>query len=734
MKRTDKLSQEQARAFDSLREFLHGPRLASPTSDGRFQGPLAAAVVGSRGSGKSTVLGEIERLIAAPADETGGPRIFVTRLLDAATVPEDLGLGAATLRRLYDCASRSSEEQSPWPPPSTSGPWSAAPETGALLGQELRRAYEDCVQQILVQEESYRALAQDLAMSPLHYSKMVLDSAYQREQIPAHLTRLLDGLERALPDSKPRPNRSERKSVVFTVLIDDLDLAPPSSLRRFLRALLADYRDARLRWVLGFDRAHLLDVLAGSQRESSDVALFRGDLTNAQALLSKVVPNHRQHELPRWNHARRLEFRPLAPTTLSAPQGREAPTLRALLQSRNLGELLPLLPSSLRGLEELHAWLDPLQVPQVDEGSSDGARQIQDYKASALVKMVRIAGADGLAARLEERGVEQFAVGLRFRRDSLPPHAWRALIASAHAEAPLAELPEPDGWDGQFEPLCTEAFLESVLTLALGSGRLDPSRLLRQLPFLEERLQRACCELTVPENDLRRYFTLTQGGAGGVTSALLWQEWAERVDTDGYWRARIGPLSFLEALDQQRSLEPALFRVLSLGSLAPIQRNGHANPTGPRPNTEKLGQWQLPKNFRALLRLVDGLDRAPWAELSNATNLWTPLAFTRCSAAFTLAALVPEPAAAAPSPPSENLLLRAAFDGVASDLLRCPEPALRSAFSEALAWFAQVSGLAGPSGEVARTPSAAAEWELSSSLSALSSLPWIQSLAGEGTE
>lgn len=590
-----RLHPEQERIISRLLEFLQNPSEPEPTFAPSTFPPRTAAVVGPRGIGKSTVLSALKWDLEHKSDAQSRWLIPLP-ILDAAIVHDDLGLSAATIRELY----RTVEGR-------------AVPVGGRNssheLPEKLNGSFKRCVESALLQEESHRRLAQELAMTPGHYGKIVFDANDRKSRIGSDFRQFIDDL---IEMHRFISHSAEIKlSPAFVVLVDDLDLGPSRAVPRWVRSLLTDYCDQRVCWILAFHREPLIWLLSRPPEGDDRIETAPA---NGQSLLSKAVPNSRQWELRRWRAQERQEFKPLPSNSNKARESEKSASLRELLVGAGRGDLLTLLPAHPRALEGEYLRLqsgDPLSAEEM------------------LRRIALVSGEAELVRHLDERGGALLGSSLSWQPEEIGETGWQALVEAARSDDPLWGLPLPESFARLVSGPDPEAYLETLLDIALAEGKLTPYQLLQRLPFASARLKGAQSRLRIPEPDVLRYFSPESVGATAlVSTALGWQRWSDDADKDRFWTVALGPTDFWElCLDQRTASPESLFKALSLERI----------PVAPRPAGVAAF---LPSRLRPLILLVDGLSRSAWQALSTARTFWRPLTFTRCVAAFTLAGYV----------------------------------------------------------------------------------------------
>lgn len=653
--------------------------------------PRTAAVVGPRGIGKSTVLAALKWELEQPTSRSDRGLIPLP-VLDAATVQSDLGLAAATIRSLYHTVETKEK----------SGPAAHRGRTYESL-ERLKASYKHCMESALLQEESHRRLAQELAMTPGHYGKIVFEANDRKARIPEHFKEFVSDLSKAYRAvSFNSESMTAGPEPTFVVLVDDLDLGPSRAVLRWVRSLLTDYADPRVYWILAFDRGPLIKLLSLPHEDNDRTEPIP---TNGLALLSKAIPSSRQWELRRWRADERQEFKSL-PRSSGTAQRAESRTLRELLIAAGRGELVTLLPAHPRALEGEYVRL---------LGELDCAPP----SVEVMLRRIALVSSEAeLVRRLDERGGALLGSSLFWQREEMREARWRALVETARNDHPLWGLPLPDGFSQLVSGPDPEAYLEALLDVALAEGRITPYQLLQRLPFLNALLGRARSELRVPEPAVSRYFSPESKEATElVSTALGWQHWSEDADRDRFWTLKLGPSYFWElCLDQRTASPESLFKILFLERIPLAPRLTGASDF-------------LPNRLRPLILLVDGLNRSAWEALSAARTFWSPLTFTRCAAAFTLAGYVRHRDLGR----EEEIpkLLRLADPRESRELLGLSDAAVEAELSHLISWLENKTQE--EASETSNTPAELATRELSTALAAFLRLPGVARLVPRST-
>jgi hypothetical protein len=621
------LSTRQMDAMYRLREYVMKGKPLTEHEDPRFRSPNVAAVVGRRGIGKTTVLDRLQHELSGNTDE-GKRHLVLAPPLDAATLGVDFGLAAATVQSLYRTAYTYPLESMPF-----DGRYRTEHDQDSRFHvprpsaeddpqrRKLSESYESAFRSALMQQESYRDLALELAMSPDHFAKIVAEAAEDKDKAPQTFTDYVENIERFLI-YRARHSRTPEliEGIKFVVIIDDLDLASPRIISPWLRLLLTTYTNSRVYWILAFDRDRLVAKISPSAF-SLDKGSQQIDSICGNALLTKVVPVARQFELYGWQFPERISFVPFGKKD-------DSNGLVYLLDKLGYGHLTPLLPSNPRGLEGVYDWLDDSMTTNKKDQEDTVANTEEKRRdlGEAIRFFALVRGENTLLRELDMRGAHRLAATLSWRKEVISELRWAKMVAGVRDLGPLEELPVPDTLQSIIENEHPEAFLEVLIDTAMERGVLSPYQVIFRMHFLSQRVSMASCSLLLPEKDVRRHFELVRPDRIGAP--LLWQSWSERATDSGEWLVKLGPELFWQAASGLRETVPSgLWRELYL---PPIPRH--------RPEEEEQSSKILPCSLRAMLLLVDGLIKEPWTRLETLWNLWSPQDYSRIVALFTMRA------------------------------------------------------------------------------------------------
>lgn len=642
--------EEQRVALLALEDFLQAVAAAKSGSQDAepeelLPRPRTAAIVGPRGVGKSTVLGSAHQRI-----REAHPNLICTEIVDASTIREDTGLLAASIQEIWetcnlDLSERDRQDQArDW----VYRPERREAERDLLPAKEAQRKFQECFEAALLEEESHRTLALELAMTPGHYASIVQDAASRRRKSGEIFRRFVDSVldihDRHLKHLRATRPQAQRKPAQIVLFWDDLDLTVPSTIRNWTRALLTQYQHPRVTWILAFDRNYLVQILSRREPEKDDGL----DVESGRALLQKLVPTQCQWELRPWSDEGRETFHP--ETSLeellreededakgddtdigggrdigkrSKGRNQRQPSLgiKSLLQKKHQGDLLPLLPGNLRSLRSLYYWLEQQEVKKEDSWSS---------KSEAFLRRVaKIEGEERLLYFLNRRGAAHIGRGFHWPNDAdLQDVEWLKLVENIQKDKPLRELPLPTDLqrDGSMcvTNLDPETVVEICLDVGLAQGTVTPYQILRKLGFLRERLERAIVHAEFFKGEVIKFLRY---GSEDPGAALGWQSWSvitrdskQENREDLTARLDIGAKTVWEFSLGLRPREPSeIFNSLYI----PRINAQHGDYSA-------VAESLIPMRLRGLILLIDGLLAAPWSELQSLREK-TPISVTRCA-------------------------------------------------------------------------------------------------------
>lgn len=621
----------------------------SSGEQGDERGPSPViAVVGARGRGKTTVMRALRNRLA-----TGVPGIVYaqTPIIDAAIIHEDQGIAATAIEALQSTI----EDHHLDVAPSAYGSRDNAGRGGRAgweerLG-ELRESYRELMQRTLMQQESHRRLAQDLAMSPGHYAAMVQKATEQRRKMGGLLRDYFGRLRSVHQEARDQASaRGTRHSVRLVVYLDDLDLAAPDLVQTWARTMLADFKGVDVHWVIAFDAERMTAALSPKKLDKSGL-----DMEVGRSLLTKVIGGNRQAPLGPWQTDERRKFIPMSRGS-AAPERTDTahrpPTVGDLLCQAGRADMMPLLPLAPRALAGLyHFMID--QLAARDEGTLPGSAPDRAPIAVGLVLQTLAAGTGEYLLQDELTRWSPGRFGSRLQWDPevrLSWAAWDRLAGAAAGSEPMHGLPVPKAL-GTVTALEPEALTEGLVDVALSDKLVSPYHLLRQMPFAQQVLADASITTAFPDDDVAQHFGLL---SAAKKTALAWQRWSV---TPAGWSVVIGPEALWQVYYGVRPPIPTeVFKRLYLSTsvddeAATTRSTGHftsASPTSRPPEGEAGRSTRrpvaddamepLPRRCRALMLLLAQLARAPFREIEANRQLWSPLAIAQASAAVTLSA------------------------------------------------------------------------------------------------
>ena len=587
------------------------------------------AILGARGAGKSTLLAELYSTWRAG----GSPRqeLEILPPLDCSAIPTEIAQGMAVLIHLRDhlkarpdapaCLKRLIE-------------CDAASVHGQRSGDD-RVCLTDLIGRYSRTEPGYRDLCLDLSTTASDYSEHLVDGVSERLEMRQKLTTWLGNVLGCL------------KRRAFVVLLDDFDLVPAEGLFRSLLSFLDELHQPRLLFVLTADFYRL-------QHLSWDAKTGFDDKTG-RALIEKLLPSRNQIDLRQWPGGSRREFKPFQLGRNATTEGLavgDSPTLGELLGQRTgqrygrLALLAALLPPLPRGLENLYWSLTAREVPEEPTG---------DALAPILELLATCRGEPLLARYIKDAGPEEIVETLDFPDHGLSTEEWQSLVAAARrrgeAGRALVALPalhpgvrarrhsrartsDPSDLDQRIALVLDEV----IETAETQWGTRDPLRhdRLQRLPL------RDAAEQEVPLwTELLLDIACERVPRTRVSFLAAWRPAAERI-ADTCFRIDTSRRHLRELLDD----DGALSQQASLYWLAPGPHGKHQVRIGWRPLLDALRGVReplsfclladlridagdlcgdlpthsaadlLPRETWALILLVDGLHRCPWAAFS----------------------------------------------------------------------------------------------------------------------
>jgi hypothetical protein len=636
---------------------------------------------GARGAGKSTLLRKLyceltEHSSALDPKKHEGS-LVVLPPLDCSSIPPEITPGVAVLVKLGEYLKH--EERLPqklieeevsvnardvdiWP-------------LSELIGLYART------------EPGYRELFLDLSTTPDDYARFSRLAVTERMQLGTRLRAWLQEVLRCL----------ERN--IFIIPLDDFDLVPAAEVRRFLRSLLDELQQERLVFVVTADFPRLQHLSWDPRTEFDDKtgrALLDKLLPrdNRVHLLDWTGKARREYiPLSAW----REQADPAGGKPLQIGKLLELEYKRLILTSDNSGTrdpavsatrlalLLALLPGKPRGLETLYRYLEAREKnAKRQEGEANTQPQASnttggaDPTLEALLERIAACRAESLLARrFQEVNLVEITGMLRFVDLDLSVEQWDSLVEHAadltsEPLKPLAIAVEGQGF-GNAEPESIQAAStgdwRERLTSAVEDipeavetqwGTHDPLRheALERRPLRDAAVQavpywtelilhvafeqspRRCtswiddwsplkqrtegARFQVPGSRDRLRALLDDDNFLSKQSALYWLEAGKGPD---------GPLSIgwqpmIRALRGAR--EPLSFMLGSL-LVGGMRLDGEL----PTQTAEDL----LPSSPRALILLVDALQRCPWSAFMIRSG-WDLATYVGLSAALVRTAYI----------------------------------------------------------------------------------------------
>ncbi|CAM2011239.1 ATP-binding protein [Acanthopleuribacter pedis] len=611
------------------------------------------AIVGSRGSGKTTMMQRVHEAVDAD------PCFAVTEIIDAALIDREAGILSTCIQALFD----------------TGKPYSKFSETE----RDLKNAYEETFRQSLSLGDSFRQIAREMSMAPKQYLSTVEKRVLESRKLPEQFEDFLGQLrEYRRKSSNPKNDKTPR----MVVFLDDLDLAPTELLRPWAKAMVAHFAIDGITWVLSYNQKRMVDALSSPRIHHKKK---KPDRETGDALLNKLVSGNDQFVLGGWSTEDRANFLPLHHQDPHATNNTDEkpptpPSLQGLLERSGNHHLLLLLPGTPRGLEQLYEWLDRTETERNDqqatanspapaeslatttaskqqpEGEQPNSKEQGDtakYSDNldphvAMVKLAEVNHWKSFSGYLKSVPSNRIACKFTWSPDiSVSAGDWVELLRSAKTiprTTPLFEMPLPTLVRKQWTKIAQgEALTEVLCHLALRTETMTPYQLLGRMPFTHSRLNLCQIKCRFHENKLDRFLKDFGEQTG---HHLFWGAW-HKADDQGMWHFTLSPQLFWEKLlnlreGYPRDLLKALYyhqETLETHLEQVFNDNDTAFKSQFDLTGEGLQRGFLPRSLRALILLVDALERAPWHELEARQNHWSPITLVQCASAFQLSAL-----------------------------------------------------------------------------------------------
>jgi hypothetical protein len=602
---SNNLTVEQAQILERLTAFVQSTTTERPN---------VVAVTGQRGMGKTTLLSALE-------EKTKGMSTADVRwlgIIDAATIRDDFGLTPEVIELLYRKA----------PKPASGGHRNDIDDEPS---EPLKKTYEHCLRSALKQEDSHRALARDLAMSPSHFGELVLHAARERRELRTAFQNYI----KAMATTYERYGSWSRGMPLHLIVcIDDMDLASPELLQRFARGLIDDYgwldgdkdgragnqgylNNVRLFWIFAFDRKRMIAQLSPLRRAIE----ANPDLDVGRSLLDKLVPFHRAFDLPGWEHDERRAFISRTVPFYLRINANESTRLQLdeLFLRTGHPEMVTALPAQPRALEGIYRWLGE------HPASSTNAPPLAAKDMLCAIAMA--SGEYAFAHAVKSWSAERFANLMEWAPDlELNDTAWAGVAASCIASTPLWGLPLPVTLRDELGGPEAQAFLEALLDILLERNALTPYQLLQRMPFARIELIRSRTKSEFATRDVDAFF---RDPTAATAAAVHWHTWKS---AGKLWSLEIGPAELWQTIENLRSPVPA--------DLLEARSRSRKEVDDALVNLVKGAATcePLPKRSRGLIWLVAGLVRVPWHEVEALPSLWDPLTWTRIVAAMLLSA------------------------------------------------------------------------------------------------
>lgn len=616
------------------------------------------AIVGQRGMGKSTTLNKIADALKQKEEKC---ILLFPPAVDVGKTDEEEGILARVLRYWFQAVSTRiglEEGVESYLTPSDAMTRRSFSQNKDF--QQLKETFDDMYRLAITHNHSFTEIAREMAMSPDQYSHYILDWAKKKNTFPKKIEKLIDLSTRLL-------NQYERNRfpVRFVLILDDLDLAAPKEiLRSWVKTFVNLLEFKELTWILTYDFNRLIPLLS----EGTPGKKHELDLITGQSVLAKVFNDKRnssEFELRDWSTDNLHDFVPLSkksnfnqrgirrntkeatskddPSLNQSGDSKSPKTIRQLA-TQFFSNKLPtiyylLLPRNPRGLKQIYEWLE-MKITQDDNemvlaSSPTQNKSIHAYK-EFIILLGKVNQLQKMDRYIEYYSHDNFPEAHNFMEKSeLSDIDWQILIASAIQDKDLNLLPVKQEFKNLVANKRPEEFLEGFIDIQLTINQLPPASFLKGAHLIGAKLRH--CTKTLP---LAINFIINVHETYPLLASFSshFVKWHERQE--GTWRIEIGPDVILSSLAQHESKRPDdliaflmldKFRDISYDTLMGLEAKDHHQ-------LAEKATW-LPKNLRALLLLVDAWSRAPWQEITTATNFWGPITLARISASFFLSGM-----------------------------------------------------------------------------------------------
>lgn len=556
--------------------------------------PSVLAICGGRGSGKSTILNMLH------FDLLKNNHIAIN--MDAATITEGQGIMASAIEALRVCTKDKFSKTS------------SKEEIG-----DIERKYTRCIDCARTSESSVHKLAREMAMTPEQYRSFLSSWDRNKNDFSKEFIKLQENILQNWKKSLNNNDTTKHSPKIF-IILDDLDLCEAKLIRSWAVTFMKSHtaNTPHLCWLLSFDRSRLVSILSGKKPNNSIK-----DFETGESTLAKIIAFQHQVELQNWSDQDKYHFTPFEITY-------EHKNLIERLKGLNREEFTSLLPDNPRGLESIYHWLH-------DEASChDPKSQARPLSPTLLLrKFSEVNGSHALANYLKNVVAEQIALQFSWDNETeINDHLWFTIARSANKNSRLSGMPLPKILTELVKTKRPNGTFETLCNIALKENALTSFQMVRKIPFLWQRLQSCKTSFKFTESDIIAQF---QENGEPTAWALVWGSWRGPEEAR-IWIFEMGPIPLLEALADMRSIEPTVMIhkvILTDSAWSKLQlkvENSIPKTLGRALERDPL----LPKNFRALILLIDSWKDAPWSELEQVANFWMPITVAQISAGFLL--------------------------------------------------------------------------------------------------
>ena len=572
------------------------------------------ALIGDRGSGKTTVLQCFEHYIEDMGYCSSG-------LIDANKI-KDQGIMASIIESLW-----AEYQRVVYKDPSENPIHSRRDRPSHFRQNDkiLKELYRETHQLAQLSEELIRELAREMAMSPEQYMHKISELDEMPRAFPSKFNTFIETLNEAYVHATQKPSKG------FVIFLDDLDLAKKELIKNWATTFMIRQPKTKVFWVLSFARKRFLAAISSEKINGNGLEMDTGE-----ALLSKMVSFQQQFTMPSWEPDDRLSFRPFEHEyPYEKIEGSEKASIKKLLKDIDYLEFMLLLPSTPRGLLHLYHLLYEVLRKKKSPSKADSANSLKPGPSHLLMNAFCDAnGTYDLKDYLHHTWARRMVLEFKWNESELSKFSWSAIIKEANLNDTLRGLPIPEVLQGLVATTMPTIHLELFCNLGLKEGVITPYRLLHEIPFTRDRITECRASLPLEKHHIKAFGNAPKH----YCWTLPWGSW-EYNEEEVTWEFVLGPDIFIDSVFAYRNIKPIEgFRreyvpgaavdpvITEITRLMADFLKTHVPPI-------------LPKNFRALLLMVDRLQNAPWYNLSNVRNFWGPITMAQCAASFLLSAL-----------------------------------------------------------------------------------------------